>query len=127
MSTTPTFESVTGQRTVLLTTHRRDGSEVPTPVNIAVEGDHAYVRSWRSAGKTKRILRDPNVDLAPSTYRGKPKGPAMHVHARLIEGDEARHAAELIDHKSRILQGVMVPLYHKLRHLETVHFELTAA
>ena len=127
MSTNSAFEPLEGQRAVLLTTHRRDGREVATPVNIAVEGDHAYVRSWRSAGKTKRIRHDSNVEVAPSTYAGKVKGPAMHAHARVIEGEEARHAAELINHKYRILQGVMVPLYHRLRHYETVHFELTAA
>ena len=127
MSTISMFESLAGERAVLLTTHRRNGTEVATPVNIVVEGDHAYVRSWRSAGKTKRIRHDPNVEVAPSTYAGKPKGPALHAHARVIEGEEARHEADLIDHKYRILQGVVVPLFHKLRHYETVHFELTAA
>jgi hypothetical protein len=30
---------------VLLTTYRRDGTPVSTPVNLAVEEDHAYFRT----------------------------------------------------------------------------------
>ncbi|WP_205543947.1 hypothetical protein [Rubrobacter indicoceani] len=67
-------ESVSGQlaeeTTVLLTTFRRDG----TPVNLAVEGDRAFFRTWSTAGKTKRIRNNPGVEVAPSTLRGKPAG-----------------------------------------------------
>ncbi len=34
------------QKTVLLTTYKRDGTQVGTPVHIAVDGDHAYVRTY---------------------------------------------------------------------------------
>ncbi|HEY1265987.1 MAG TPA: hypothetical protein VGH16_01940 [Candidatus Binatia bacterium] len=37
------------QRTVLLTTFRRDGRGVGTPVNIAVEDGRGYVRTYGSA------------------------------------------------------------------------------
>ena len=42
-----------------------------------------------------------------------------------LTGSEAKHAAELIQLKHRLLQGIMVPLMHKLRRQHTVHFELT--
>jgi hypothetical protein len=51
------------QKTVALTTYRRDGTPVSTPVSIAVDGGHAYVRSferrawsgwWRSPPRTRR-------------------------------------------------------------------------
>lgn len=47
------------QRTVLLSSFRRDGSPVGTPVNIAVEDDHAFVRSFDAAWKVKRMRRNP--------------------------------------------------------------------
>src|ERR1043165_7640300 len=96
------FAALAKQRAVLLTTYRRDGRAVATAVNIAVEGDHAYVRSWDTAGKTKRIRRNPEVEVAPSTMSGKATGPSMHARAELIDGDEARHAADPIEHKHRI-------------------------
>jgi len=120
------FGALAKQRAVLLTTYRRDGSAVATPVNIAVEGDRAYARSWNRAGKAKRIGRNPRVELAPCTMSGKVTGPSMSARARIIEADEAKHAASLIARKHRILQGVLVPIWHKLRGFKTVHFELTA-
>ena len=121
------FGALARQRAVLLTSYRRDGRAVGTPVNIAVDGERAYVRSWDRAWKTKRIKHNPQVELAPCTMSGKVTGPSMHARARLLEGDEAKHAASLINRKHRILQGVLVPLFHKLMRYHTVHFELTAA
>jgi PPOX class probable F420-dependent enzyme len=54
--------------TVLLTTHRRDGRAVTTPASSAFDGDRAFVRTWDTAGKAKRLRRDPNVEVAPSTF-----------------------------------------------------------
>lgn len=112
------------QRTVLLTTFRRDGTPVGTPVSIAVEGDRAVVRSWATAGKIKRIRRNPAVDVAPSTVRGKPTGAAMHARARVLGGEEAAAAGRLLARKHPLLHGVLVPLVHRLRGNTTVHVEL---
>ena len=40
------------QWTVLLTTYRRDGTPVGTAVNIAVDGDRAYVRTPTGRGRS---------------------------------------------------------------------------
>jgi hypothetical protein len=58
------------QRTVLLTTYRRNGTPVGTPVNIAVAADRAFVRTWDTTGKLKRIRNNPGVEVAPSTCAG---------------------------------------------------------
>jgi uncharacterized protein len=42
---TPAFEPLVRQNYVLLTADRRDGTPVGTPVNIAVDGDRAFVRT----------------------------------------------------------------------------------
>jgi hypothetical protein len=85
------------------------------------------VRSYERAGKVKRIRHNPEVEVAPCTVRGKVTGPPMHARARFLAGDEARHTAKLIERKHRLLQGIMVPLFHKLAHHTTVHMELKAA
>jgi PPOX class probable F420-dependent enzyme len=64
------------QNTVLLTTFRWDGRPVGTPVHIAVEGDHAYVRTWNTAGKMKWIRVNPLVEIASSTIKGTLTGAA---------------------------------------------------
>ena len=66
------------QQTVLLTTFRRDGTPVGTPVSVAVEGNRAYFRTWESAGKLKRI---PFKDRAPMK---KLVDPVMEAYAKEI-------------------------------------------
>jgi uncharacterized protein len=43
MTTKQALEPFVNQKTVLLTTYRRNGAPVGTPVNIAVEGARAFV------------------------------------------------------------------------------------
>src|SRR5437588_2347656 len=90
---------------VLLTTYRRDGSPVGTPVHIAVHGDVAYVRTFEPSGKIKRIRRNAQVEIAPSTLRGRPTGTPSHAHARILAGEEADHAARALAEKYPFLHG----------------------
>jgi PPOX class probable F420-dependent enzyme len=120
----PLLESLAPQGTVLLTTFRRDGTPIGTPVNIAVEGDHAFIRSWDTAWKTKRMRNNPLVEVAPSTVTGKATGPAIQMQARILSGEESTHAGRLLARKHPILHGVLVPLTHRLRGNTTVHVEL---
>ncbi|HVW43223.1 MAG TPA: PPOX class F420-dependent oxidoreductase [Amycolatopsis sp.] len=121
---TTTVHDFASQRTVLLTTFKRDGSPVGTPVSIAVEGDHAYIRTFDKAWKAKRMRNNPEVDIAPSTTGGKPTGDAVRARVTLLDGDEARHAARLLARKHPFLHGVAVPLFHKLRGYRTLHYRV---
>jgi len=119
------FEPFTKRRTALLTTYKRDGAPVATPVTIAVEGDHAYVRTWDTAWKARRMRNDPHVLVAPATMGGRRRGAPVPARSRLLTGDEAAHAARAIARRQRILQGILVPLTHRLMRYRTVHYELT--
>jgi PPOX class probable F420-dependent enzyme len=127
-ATSPVLAKFVRQKTVLVTTYRRNGRPVGTPVSLAVDGDHAYLRTFEKAGKTRRIHNNPQVDIAPSTARGRPTGPAIKVTARRLEGAEARRAARLLTRKHPLLHGLLVPLTHRLGRAKTgktIHFELT--
>src|SRR5919106_6807797 len=91
------------QKTVLVTTYRQDGRPVGTPVSLAVDGDHAYLRSFEQAGKTRRLHHNSRVDVAPSTARGRPTGPGIQAMARRLEGAESRRAARLLAGKHPLL------------------------
>jgi PPOX class probable F420-dependent enzyme len=120
------LEPFVHQPTVLLTTYRKVGTPVGTPVSIAVDGEVAYVRSWSTAGKMKRIRNNPTVDVEPSTMRGRPTGgPKFRARARLLTGDQAARARKLINKKHPMLHGILVPMAHRLARYETVHLELT--
>jgi len=124
-----TFERLRRQHTVVLTTFKRDGTAVPTPVSIAVDADpiKGYVRTWSTAGKAKRLAHNPRVTVAPSTFRGRITSAEMAAEARLLSGAEDDHARRLLRRKHPILHGVLVPLGHRLRRFETQHYELRPA
>ena len=124
VAATPVLEPFVRQKYVLLTTYRRDGTPVGTPMNIVVDGDRAFVRTWDTTWKLKRIRNNPEVEVAPSTLRGKPTGPAIHARARVLDGDESAHAGRSIARKHPVLHGFLVPLVHRLRRNETIHIEL---
>ncbi len=83
MRTTP--EALRQTKTILLTTYRRDRTPVATPVSIAFDGDRAFFRTWHKAQKAKRLRNNPNVEVAPSTLRGEPTGPAIPAKATLLK------------------------------------------
>ncbi|HEV8054675.1 MAG TPA: PPOX class F420-dependent oxidoreductase [Candidatus Limnocylindrales bacterium] len=114
------------QPTVLLTTFRRDGTPVGTPVSLAVDGDRAFVRTYESSGKFKRLRRNPVVHVAPSTFWGKVTGDGFRGRARLLAGDEATRARGLIERKHPWLHGILVPLGHRLTGKRTVYLEITS-
>ena len=108
--------------------YRKDGTPVGTPVSIAVDGDHAYVRSFEKAFKTRRVRNNPEVEFAPSNARGRPTGPASRGRLEPVEGEQYRRAARLLAAKHPLLHGVLVPFGHRAmrsRTGRTVHFVLT--
>ncbi|MET9021538.1 PPOX class F420-dependent oxidoreductase [Actinopolymorpha sp. NPDC004070] len=113
------------QRTVVLTTFRRDGTPVPTAVHVVVDGPHAYFRTYSAAGKAKRLRRDQRVEIAPSTAGGRPTGPATAATARLLSKAEAVPVRRLLRRKYPLLQGVAVPVFHRLARYHTLHYELS--
>ena len=71
---------------VLVTTSRRDGRLVPTPVWVAPCGDGRLVLVTQdSSGKVKRLRREPRVLLAPCSSRGKPRGRPVAGTAELLD------------------------------------------
>jgi PPOX class probable F420-dependent enzyme len=128
-ATSPALVPFVRQKTILLITYRRDGTPGGTPVSIAVDGDHAYVRSFQKSVKTRRVRRNPAVEIAPSTALGRPLGPPVPATMRRLDDDESRRAASLLSRKHPLLHGVLVPLSHRVilraKTGKTVHFELT--
>ncbi|WP_240137821.1 PPOX class F420-dependent oxidoreductase [Streptomyces sp. MUM 178J] len=125
-SGTPALTPFVEQWAALLTSHKRDGTGVGTPVNIVVEGDHAYVRTYAKAWKAKRMRNDPEIELAPSTMRGTPTGPPIRARARLLDqnSEENAHAAKLLARKYPVTHGLLVPLAHKVKRDRTLHYEV---
>lgn len=67
------FAPLRGQRYVSLTTFRRSGEAVATPVWFALYNGRLYVTTPPDSGKMKRIRNNPEVLLVPSDAFGREK------------------------------------------------------
>ena len=121
------FDPLRQTKTIALTTFRRDGTSVTTPVSIAFDGERAFFRTWHKAWKAKRLANNPAVEIAPSSLGGRATGPAIRARARLLGGDEARLAARALARRHRVLQALLVPAAHRLMRYRTMHYELLPA
>ncbi|QKW09855.1 PPOX class F420-dependent oxidoreductase [Streptomyces sp. NA04227] len=76
-------------RYVSLTTYRKDGTPVATPVWSAAEGDELYVWTNVNSWKVKRLRRDPRVVVAVCDVRGRiPDGATQLAGTgRLLDAD----------------------------------------
>ncbi len=79
MTTDPMFLALGDERFVSLTTFRRSGEPVSTPVWVGRDGDTLVVTTPVSSGKVKRLRNDPRVEMRPCGRFGKVKAGAEPV------------------------------------------------
>lgn len=65
------FERLGDESFVSLTTFRRSGEPISTPVWIARDGDALIVTTPEESGKVKRLHNNESVELRPCSRRGK--------------------------------------------------------
>src|SRR5436853_4608189 len=110
MSTTlekATFPDLGREQCIALTTFRKTGQAVTTPLMFAQSLGTIYVGTRVDAGKLKRLRRSGRVTLAPCTYSGKVTGAVIAGKARILtESGECTAASTALAKK----YGVMLPL-----------------
>lgn len=80
---------------VLLTTIRRNGDAVDTPVWIVRDGDRLMVTTGATSGKVKRLAHTPRITLTPCDARGRVKPGAPVIEADAVVDDSAAAVAAL--------------------------------
>jgi hypothetical protein len=95
----PIPAAIQGQKYISLTTLRKTGVGVPTPVWFGEEDGKLYVMTRSDLGKTKRIRNNPQVRVAPCTMGGKVTGPEFAATARILPPEEHARARQTINRK----------------------------
>jgi len=90
---------IRGQKYISLTTFRKNGAKIATPVWFGEDGDKLYVMTRSDMGKTKRIRNNSQVRVAPCSIRGKVTGPEYSASARVLPPEEHAHARQAINRK----------------------------
>jgi PPOX class probable F420-dependent enzyme len=74
-------------RYINLTTFRRNGQAVPTPVWFVVYEGRLYVTTSEQSGKVRRIRANGRAQVAPSDVFGKPLGAFVQARARVVQDE----------------------------------------
>ncbi|MFC6088993.1 PPOX class F420-dependent oxidoreductase [Saccharothrix lopnurensis] len=113
---------------LLLTTYRKNGTPVPTPVWVVGDGGAVYAWSAADAGKVKRIRRSGEVEVGPCDVRGNPTGPQVPGRARLLDRADSDRVRDLIAKKYGVF-GRLTLLGSRLRRGRegTVGIEITTS
>ena len=107
-----TFPDLGREQCIALTTFRKTGQAVTTPVWFAISLGTIYVETHADAGKLKRLRHSARVTLAPCTYSGKVTGSVSEGKARILTESEESTAASVALAKK---YGAMRSLYHYVR------------
>ena len=89
MPTATTLDELADEKFVSLTTFRKNGVGVPTPVWVGRDGDALVVTTPAGSGKVKRLRNNNVVELQPCNRRGAvdDDAPTVTAVAEVVEGD----------------------------------------
>ena len=117
-----------------ITTLRRDGTPVATPVWVVAAAGRLYVWTGSKTGKVKRIRNNPTVTLAPCTRFGTVTGPAVQARAVIVAVGERPEIWRLFTAKYglqlRAIVGIerilrLPPVQRFRRQRDRIYLELT--
>ncbi|MFF3002896.1 PPOX class F420-dependent oxidoreductase [Kitasatospora sp. NPDC057940] len=80
------LEELAAAKYLLFTTHRKNGTPVPTPVWVARDGDALVFTTVTRTGKVKRLRNRSDVLVGPSDIRGTLLGEQVPATAVLDPG-----------------------------------------
>jgi uncharacterized protein len=88
-----------GQKYISLTTLRKNGTPVRTPVWFAEANGKLYFMTRNDSWKYKRIRNNPSVTVAPCNMSGKVTGPEFAARARILPKEQWPEARKVVRSK----------------------------
>ena len=98
--------SIADEKYVLITTFRKNGDAVPSPVWIVALADgKAGFTTEEGSGKIKRIRNNPKVTLQPCNMKGTPKAGSAVVDAtaEVLLGADAEATSAAVQKKYSVM------------------------
>jgi uncharacterized protein len=100
-----------------LTSFKRDGTGVATPVWFVADGERLLVMTDPHSFKAKRIRRNPVVMVALCSANGRLRSEPVPARAEFLPGGELARVERLIARKYRIDRVVILPIYRLIQRL----------
>ncbi|MER6675344.1 PPOX class F420-dependent oxidoreductase [Streptomyces sp. NPDC000983] len=102
MDDTPLDRLGSGQY-LLITSYRKNGTAVPTPVWVVRDGDALGVWTVADSWKVKRIRARADVLVGPCDLRGRPTGDSVPATAEITDAATVARYRKLIARKYGIV------------------------
>lgn len=99
---------------LLVTSYRKNGTPVATPVWVVRDGDTLGVWTAADSGKVKRIRRRPDILAGPCDVRGNPTGDQLPATAEIADPQATVRYRALVARKYGVL-GRLTLLGSRLR------------
>jgi PPOX class probable F420-dependent enzyme len=96
---TTVVETLGASPYVRVTTFRKDGRAVPTPVWVVLDGDGLAIWTARDTGKVKRVRRSGDVLVGPCTARGRLTGAEVPGTASILDSAGTARVRTLLARK----------------------------
>ena len=103
-----TLDALGESQYVLVTTYRKDGRTVPTPVWVVRDGDALAIWTPTQSGKVKRIRRRPVVLVGPCDFRGNLSGDQVPGIATVLDADATDRVRGLLKKKYGLMGWLTV-------------------
>jgi uncharacterized protein len=100
-----------------VTTFRKDGTPVATPVWFVAENGHLLVETDGDSYKVKRIRRNDSVQVALCNATGKLLGTPVAAHAAILPESEVPRVERLLHAKYRLDYVFILPVYRLVQRL----------
>ena len=91
--------AIQDKKYIALTTFRKNGQAVATPVWFGEEDGRLFVMTRSIFGKYKRIRNNPQLRVAPCSIRGAVTGPEFAATARILPVEDHARARKAINRK----------------------------
>ncbi|MBZ3905720.1 PPOX class F420-dependent oxidoreductase [Streptomyces brasiliscabiei] len=114
MADDTTLDALGAGKYLLVTTYRKNGTAVPTPVWVVRDGDALGVWTVADSWKVKRIRNRADILVGPCDLRGNPTGDSVPAHAEILDAAGAAAYRKLIARKYGIT-GRLTLLGSRLR------------
>ena len=98
-----------------LTTFKRDGTGVATPVWFVAEAGKLLVVTDADSHKVRRIHRNPAVTVAECTARGRLRSSPVPARAQILPCHQAPRARQLMARKYWLDRIVILPVYRAVQ------------
>src|SRR6478672_11251705 len=112
------LDTLASGKFLLITSYRKNGTGVPTPVWVVRDGDALGAWTVADSWKVKRIRNRADVLVGPCDVRGRPTGEAVPATAEILDAAGTARYRKLIARKYGVV-GRLTLLGSRLRRGET--------